>query len=184
MNKNTFLSLAFILIAIFTLQGCGGGNNNPTRVEFTPPAPFNIESNANVDSSYTTSDGLQIYIIEEGYGPFKVIARDQVSVFYTGRVIKNGDIDRVFDSSYQNNNSSPRILQNLTKSPISTGSGRTVSPLIDGFRRAILGMRAGGKRVVIIPPSLGYEDAQEGSRGYQLRNDTLRFDIELETILD
>lgn len=179
LNKNNFLYLIFILTAIFTLQGCGGGNN-PTRIEFTPPAPFNI---ANADSSYTTNDGLEIHIIKEGDGPFKVIARDQVSAYYTGRVIENGQIDRIFDSTYRNNSSSPTILQNLTQGQITSGSGQPVSPLIDGFRRALLGMREGGKRVVIIPPSLGYGDTQEGSSGYQFRNDTLRFDIELEGIL-
>lgn len=176
---NNSLYPVILLIAIFTLQGCGDGNN-PTQIEFTPPAPFDI---ANADSSYTTNDGLEVYIIEEGNGPFEVISRDQVSALYTGRTIENGEINRIFDSTYQNNSSSARVLQNLTSNPIRISSSNTISPLIEGFRRTILGMREGGKRVVIVPPSLGYEDTQEGSQGYSLRNDTLRFDIELEDIL-
>ena len=39
-------------------------------------------------------------------------------------------------------------------------------------------MKEGGKRVLVIPPSLAYEGTTNA-----LRNDTLVFDIELETII-
>jgi len=36
---------------------------------------------------------------------------------------------------------------------------------------------------VVIPPELGYGESQEGTNGFDLRNDTLIFDIELVEIL-
>lgn len=177
--KSSFFQLAIIISALVLFQACG---DSPTRhrLVYTPPAPYDISQS---DSSYTTDDGLQVYIIEEGYGPYEVISRDQVSAYYTGRIIKNGEIGEVFESTYRNGVDTPGILRNLTTSPISGASGRTISPLIEGFRRGILGMKEGEKRVIIIPPSLGYGDSRKGTNGYDLRNDTLRFDIKIDAIL-
>ena len=177
LSNNTFL-LITLFSAVFFLFGCGD-NPNRFQVTYNPPAPFDT-SESNIDSSYTTDDGLQIYIVEEGDGLYEVVPRDRVSIFYTGRTIENGEIGRVFDSTYRNGSEAPGVLGNLTPAPNPNSQS---SPLIDGFRRAIIGMRAGGRVVAIIPPSLGYGGAQEGSSGYSLRNDTLRFDIELEGIL-
>ncbi len=187
---NNYLNQLIIFIsALFLLQSCGE-DNSPTRVTYNPPAPYEISE---ADSSIITEEGLEVHIIDEGYGPFKVTGRDQISAYYTGRTIENGNIGRVFDSTYRNESTSPGVLRNLTTSSITNSQGRTVSPLIEGFRLGIIGktvgeetvipaMREGEKRVIIIPPSLGYGDAQEGTNGYDLRNDTLRFDIELESI--
>lgn len=168
----------FFISAFFLLQACGEDPYR-TRVEFNPPAPYDTSQ---PDSSFTTDDGLQIIIVEKGYGPFEVISRDRVSAYYTGRIIENGQIGKVFDSTYKNDVESPGVLRNLTPTPITSPSGQQVSPLIEGFRRGLLGMTEGEKRVVIIPPSLGYGDSREGTNGYNLRNDTLRFDIELDQI--
>ncbi|HET6528514.1 MAG TPA: FKBP-type peptidyl-prolyl cis-trans isomerase, partial [Balneolaceae bacterium] len=98
---------------------------------------------------------------------------DEVLVRYTGRT-KDGEI---FDSTYRNGATSRR-LSNLTPVTISRPRG-PVSPLIDGFRRGLLGMKEGEKRVLVIPPSLGYGDVE----GHDLQNDTLIFDVELVAIL-
>jgi len=177
LSNNTFL-LITLLSAVFFLHGCGDGPNR-FEVTYNAPPPFDI-SESNIDSSYTTDDGLQIYIVEEGDGLYKVDPRDQVRAYYTGRKIVNGEIGEIFDSTYRNGSQTPRVLQNLT--PVANENSRS-SALIEGFRRALIGRRAGEKVVAIIPPSLGYEGTQEGSSGYNLRNDTLRFDIELDGIL-
>lgn len=177
--KSTFFQLAIIISALVLFQACG---DSPTRhrLVYTPPAPYDISK---ADSSYTTDDGLQIYIIEEGYGPYTVTSRDRLSAYYTGRIIKNGEIGEVFESTYRNGSASPGILRNLTPTPISSSSGRTISPLIEGFRRGLIGMKEGEKRVIVIPPSLGYGDSQKGTNGFDLRNDTLRFDVKIDAIL-
>lgn len=172
-GKSSLLQLVIILITVLMIQACDE-NNNPTRITFTPPAPYNT---ANADTSWTTDDGLTIHIIEQGDGAFEVIARDRIDVLYTGRT-KDGE---VFESTYRNDTSVSRFLQNLTPVPI-RNSTQTVSPLIEGFRRGLLGMVEGEKRTIVVPPSLGYGDSREGTNGYDLRNDTLVFDVELINI--
>lgn len=183
-NKKTVFSIVFLIAGLLFLQGCGG--DSPTRIKLTPPDPYNI---SNADSSFTTKAGLKVYIIKSSNSPLQVISRDQIQARYTGRT----DDDRVFDSTFRNDSDRPQILRNLTATPYQGSGGNTVGTLVEGFRNGILGktrdntsipaMREGEKRTVIMPPKLAYKDASKNSSGYDLRNDTLRFDIELVSIL-
>ncbi len=171
-GKSSLLQLVLVLIVALMIQACD--DDNPTQITFTPPPPFDT---ANADTSWTTDDGLTVYILEQGSGAFEVIPRDRIDVLYTGRT-KDGE---VFESTFRNETSVSRFLQNLTPVPIRT-SNQTISPLIEGFRRGLLGMVEGEKRTIVVPPSLGYGNSQEGTNGYDLRNDTLVFDVELINI--
>lgn len=168
-----FKHLALIFLSLFLLQSCG---EDPTGPDFsTVPAPYDTTAAVNTT---ITDDGLKIYEIAEGYGAFDVVSRDQVRLRYTGRTADG----RIFDSSYSNGSTTPTTFRNLTTTTITTGFNQ-ISPLIDGFRRGILGMQEGEKRTVVIPPELGYGESQEGTNGFDLRNDTLVFDIELVEIV-
>ena len=174
--KNSFLlQLTVTFCALLILQSCDDSSTNIREPQYNPPAKYDLSQ---ADTSYTTESGLEIYVIEEGYGDFEVISRDQIRANYTGYRL-NGE---VFESTFRNGVTSGGILRNLRTVPISGASG-TVSPLIDGFRQGLLGMKEGEKRTLIIPPSLGYGDAREGTNSYELRNDTLRFDVEVLQIL-
>lgn len=157
------------LLMIF-LQSCGEDPTGPNYDDVPPPF-VDIHQ---VEPDSTTSDGLQFYFVEEGSGPYRVVSNDQIRVRYTGRTA-DGDI---FESTYVNGFDQPRVFQNLTPDPKQTGGGK-VSPLINGFRRGLLGMKEGEKRTIVVPPELGY-GASESSR---LRDETLVFDVELVTIL-
>lgn len=172
LNKSPFLQLLVIFFAIFLIQGCGGdgGFFSGPEYENVPPLPDTTQA----VSDSTTKDGLTIYVMERGSGPFKVISRDRVIVRYTGRT-KDGEI---FDSTYRKNITTRR-LANLTPVPIPGRTGAPISPLIEGFRRGLLGMKEGERRVLVIPPSLGYGN----NEGHSLQNDTLIFDVELVDIL-
>ncbi len=148
-----------ILIAIsFLLLNCRDGSN-PFEVDYsTVPDPFSVEG-ITPDTSET---GLITYRLQAGSGPFEVTIRDRVLMYYTGRKT-NGEI---FDSSYGNGSTTPSNL--------------AVDGVVEGFREGILGMKEGEKKVLIIPPSLAYGN----NEGHSLQNDTLIFDLELETILD
>jgi len=58
--------------------------------------------------------------------------------------------------------------------PFTVGTG-----VIAGFSQGVIGMRVGGLRRVIIPPSLGYGSQAQGSIP---ANSTLVFDMELLTV--
>jgi peptidylprolyl isomerase len=86
---------------------------------------------------------------------------DTVEVQYVGTIYTTG---HVFDASW-------------------TDNGPTVFPLsevVPGFRDAIVGMRVGGRREVVIPPALGYGAA--GSPPVIPANATLVFVIDLLSI--
>ncbi len=94
-----------------------------------------------------------------GQGP-AVQLGDTVTIAYTGR-LQDGT---VFDSS-------------AGKAPITFTLG--AGQVIPGFEQGVVGMQPGGKRLVVIPPSLAY-----GAQAYGPipANSTLMFEIELVSV--
>jgi len=173
-TKSVFLHLFVLILGLTLLQACGSDPYQRNQVVYDPPAPFDLTQ---ADTSYNTDDGLEIYILEQGSGSFEVISRDVISAYYTRRTLDG----RVLSSTYTTQSTTPGLLPNLT--PVTKSyNGQPQSPLIEGFRLGLLGMKEGEKRTIIIPPSLAYGDAPEGSSNYELRDDTLKIDVELERI--
>ncbi len=117
--------------------------------------------------------GLQVIDVEEGAGATPQ-AGQNVSVHYTGWLdgfgesrLGDGDSVKKFDSSYDRR-------KPLT---FAVGTGR----VIKGWDEALLSMKVGGKRRVIIPPELGY--GERGAGGIIPPGATLYFDMELLSIL-
>ena len=132
----------------------GGGACNST------PQSGSDAFNEQVTIGTTTADGLKYGDIAVGCGA-AVKAGDTVYVQYTGWLESNGT---QFDSSRQ----SGRSAFSLT-----LGQGQ----VIKGWEEGIPGMHIGGKRRLIIPPSLGY--GANGSPPTIPPNSTLVFDVEL-----
>ena len=84
-----------------------------------------------------------------------------VTVNYVGALFKNG---KVFDSSWK---------RHQTFGPFQLGAGA----VIKGWDEGLVGMRVGGRRMLIIPPSLGY--GQTGSPPAIPGNATLVFVVDL-----
>lgn len=113
---------------------------------------------------YKDKDQAMFGEIQEGNG---AVARkdSQLAVTYVG-YLTNGEI---FDQSRPGNNGQ---LQPLL---FTLGGGQ----LIPGFEQGVTGMKAGGKRRIIIPPSLGYGDKAQGNIP---ANSVLIFDVELTAV--
>ena len=85
---------------------------------------------------------------------------DAVSVNYVGALYKNG---KVFDASWKRNE------------PFSFTLGK--GQVIPGWEQGVVGMKVGGRRELIIPPSLGY--GTKGSPPSIPPNETLIFVVDL-----
>ena len=109
----------------------------------------------------TTASGLKYTDIVVGKGEAAKVG-DRVEVHYTGWLYENGKRGSKFDSS-------------VGKSPFPVTIGQT--RVIQGWTEGLQGMRAGGKRELIIPPNLGY--GAGGFPGAIPPNATLDFEIEM-----
>jgi FKBP-type peptidyl-prolyl cis-trans isomerase len=123
--------------------------------------PFSLPAKQVVPVTETTgtksSEELKIEESEVGTGE-EVKKGDTILIHYTG-TLSDGT---KFDSSYDRGE------------PFETQIG--VGAVIQGWDEGVVGMKTGGKRKLIIPPSLGYGDRQMGSIP---ANSTLIFDVEL-----
>ena len=113
----------------------------------------------NTSSNSATSGGLVVQDEVVGTGP-TAQAGDTVTVNYTGKLADG----TVFDTS-------------IGKAPFQfvLGAGN----VIPGWDQGLVGMKVGGKRVLIIPPNLGY-----GAQAYGPipANSTLTFEVELVSV--
>jgi peptidylprolyl isomerase len=86
---------------------------------------------------------------------------DQLTVDYVGALYKNGSI---FDASWSNGKGVPF--------PFQLGVGQVIA----GWDQGLVGMRVGGRRELIIPPSLGYKNETQAKIP---ANSTLIFVVDL-----
>ncbi len=110
----------------------------------------------------TTSSGLQITDIKAGTGASPKAGQTCV-VHYTGWLYENGTKGKKFDSSVDRGEP--------FEFPI--GQHRVIA----GWDEGVASMKTGGKRTLLIPPSLGY--GARGAGGVIPPNATLIFEVEL-----
>lgn len=109
-----------------------------------------------------TTSGLQYKDLVVGTGA-EARSGSTVNVYYTGW-LTNGT---KFDSS----NDHPPVQ------PFSFAIG--AGNVIKGWDEGVTGMKAGGKRILVIPPELGYGAAAQGSIP---ANSTLIFEVDLPSV--
>jgi len=90
-------------------------------------------------------------------------AGHQVTVHYTGWLVKDGVQGAKFDSSHDRRD--PFVFR--------LGAGM----VIRGWDEGVAGMRVGGTRTLLIPPDLGY--GAHGAGGVIPPNATLKFVVDL-----
>jgi peptidylprolyl isomerase len=159
----------------FAAAGCGGtkaapipggSSSTPTTTAATTAPPTTPAPAATADPkpkiakpSGPPPKKLKIIDLKKGRGP-PVKSGDQVTVQYVGVLYKTG---QQFDASYDTGQPFPFQL----------GAGS----VIPGWDKGVVGMRAGGRRQLIIPPALAY--GSQGSPPKIPPNSTLIFDIDL-----
>lgn len=135
-------------------------NFNPTPlptnaiISSPPKQPLTEEE---MNNFQTTASGLKLQDTVVGTGA-EVKSGSTVTVNYLGTFMDGTK----FDSSYDR------------RAPFSTQIG--VGVVIKGWDEGIVGMKVGGKRKLIIPPSLGYGEVASGAIP---PNSTLVFEVEL-----
>ncbi len=157
-NTNIVVILVVIVIAVVVLMGFFGiGRFNffgaPQQQASTPTQA--LLATLQQSGGAITQLEVQDVIVGAG-GP--VVAGDTLTVNYTG-LLTDGT---VFDSSGSHG------------APFTFTIGQ--DQVIQGWERGLLGMREGGKRLLAIPPSMGYG---ANAVGPIPANSTLIFEVEL-----
>ncbi len=156
------LIIIFVGIAAFVFYKKSNVDDTPqtspnSTASITPlPTPTPIPENNKI---IKMENGLQIQDLKVGTGS-EAKAGDTITVNYIGS-LENGT---VFDASAKHGG--PATFQ--------IGVGQ----LIKGWDIGIPGMKIGGKRKLIVPPSLGYGSRDVGN-GAIPPNSTLTFEVEL-----
>ena len=156
------LVLATILGVLGTCVACGGTpDTGAAKTSDTTTAADTTTGGSGV-SDITT---LQITDVKEGTGA-EATKGTMVSVHYTGWLYNAAAADKhgaKFDSSRDRNQPFEFNL----------GAGQVIRGWDEGFA----GMKIGGQRTLVIPPSMGY--GSRGAGGVIPPNATLVFDVEL-----
>jgi peptidylprolyl isomerase len=175
--------LALLLCALaLPLAACGGGGNSSSSSEkpaasgsqATPTAAQTVDALAGSISKDLTKK--PVVAIPAGGTPTSLVKRD--IVVGKGKPAKKGDAVTVqyvgsswstgseFDASWDRNQ------------PFSFTLGQ--GGVIKGWDVGVVGMRPGGRRLLIIPPQLGY--GAQGSPPKIAANETLAFVVDLKSI--
>ncbi|XP_029468503.1 FK506-binding protein 15 isoform X3 [Rhinatrema bivittatum] len=91
---------------------------------------------------------------------------DLMEVSYTGWLFQNNGLGQVFDSNINKD----KLLR------LKLGSGK----VIKGWEEGMVGLKKGGKRLLIIPPALAY--GSQGVAGRIPPNSTLVFEVEVKRV--
>ena len=167
MKTKSILIIIIIIIILaigyVVLKPAPAAQNNPSptptaRASSTPIPSASSSPNTN---SYDIQ-GMKVEILRKGTGPAAKNG-DHVTVNYVGTLLDG----RKFDSS----------IDRGTPFPFTLGAGQ----VIKGWDLGVVGMKAGEKRKLTIPPELGYgSNAVPGS--IIGANATLVFEVDLLTI--
>ncbi len=146
---NLKLSLIAAMFAVSSLSACGGGGSNDAPA--APSAP--VYSPATLVKNDTLV----------GTGAEAAVGKS-VKVHYTGYLYTTATAD--FKGT--------KFQSSVGGDPLPAVIGTT--PLIEGFRQGLIGMKVGGKRTLLIPASMAY--GSTGNNGIP-PNSGLVFDLEL-----
>jgi len=173
-QKHRFIAVAAALAAlvlVVALTGCGGSSDASSAQKSDSSSTSGSTSQPSQSTGSTSAaDGkLQITDIKVGTGA-AVKAGDTITVNYTGWLYVDGKKTTAFDSS------TDAKFNHVQPAQFQIGVGQ----LIPGWDQGIPGMKVGGTRALVIPPSLGY--GAQGQPPTIPANSTLYFEVTLVSI--
>lgn len=178
--KRKSISLLLVLpLLVFIIYGCSTDSGRSIQEPTFENVEEKMLSIEGIEPE-PVQDGIVKYIVEEGTGEFQVVNRDNVMLFIT---VTTQDEGTFIYSTYQNNSTSPVGINVAGVHPYDRPTFNVQRAYSNGLRKGLIGMKEGEKRVLIVPPSEGFENIPGGTFNEAYRNDTLRYDIELEEIL-
>jgi peptidylprolyl isomerase len=160
-------SLIAIVLCLFLVAGCGSDSSSTSSTAAETAAEEQAPEEAGkTKPEVAVPDGAPpkkpaIRDLEEGSGP-AAKAGDEVTVQYVGVDFKTG---KQFDASWDRGEPFSFVL----------GNGEVIA----GWDQGIEGMKAGGRRELIIPPNLAYGSQAVGEIA---PNSTLVFVVDLLAI--
>jgi FKBP-type peptidyl-prolyl cis-trans isomerase FkpA len=152
-----------IAAAAFGLTACQSSTGLDQRWAVPENISYAPELGVDLSQMARTNSGLYIQDLQVGTGP-AAVAGNTIIVHYNGW-LPDGTL---FDSSYERNTPLQRMVG--------------VGLLIRGWDEGLIGMQAGGRRKLVIRPSLAYgSNPPEGSLIPPLS--TLIFEVEMRNVL-
>lgn len=158
-NYKKFFALLFA--AAFLVAACGGGDDSADTETGSGEEEVSADSGDCATEPTVTDSGLEIEEIECGDGE-EAQSGDTLEVHYEGRLEDGSKFDASRDRG--------------ATFEFQLGAGQ----VIQGWDEGLVGMKIGGKRLLTIPPELGY--GKSGSPPVIPPNATLVFEVELMDI--
>ena len=170
MTVQTMRSLLLLAVLPLILAGCLESSSSVVAPEepvdpdySTVPAPYDTTGKPIL----TLEGGTLAYLVYQTDHPFIAQPRDQVAIFLTLRTL-DGEI---VSSTYSDSTTTASLVD---------VQGISVS----GLKKGVIGMRVNEKRSLFVPPSEGFANVDSNNVNYDLRNDTIRYDVLLDRIYD
>jgi len=159
--KKFFLSIIIVTTAL-SLTACGGSTVASSTESNTDSGLPTVSANAGAKPTISKPEGaapttLVTKDIIEGTGP-AAVATSTMTVHYTLLTWSKGE---VVESSWDSGSPATFPLANV----------------IAGWQQGIPGMKVGGRRLLVIPPDLGY--GAQGAGGAIGPNETLVFVVDV-----
>lgn len=166
------MSLVACAVSAGLSAGCGadtGSDREAVVVEVSAGCEVEVSADTSVKPEVRVPDceppgELVVAAVVEGSGP-EAAAGDAVSVQYAGFSWSNGS---QFDASWD------RGARPFDVTPLGS------APVIQGWNDGLVGARVGDRRLLVIPPELGYGAA--GAGGVIGPNETLVFVVDVVAV--
>jgi peptidylprolyl isomerase len=180
MSRPSLLALLLCALAL-PLAACGGGGGSSSEQPASAPAggptPTADETVAALADSISKDRKVKpVVAIPAGGTPSKLTIKDIVPG--TGKAAKRGETVSVqyVGSSWSTGAEFDASWDKGQPFSFPLGQGQ----VIPGWDRGVVGMKPGGRRLLVIPPDLGY--GAQGSPPKIAANETLAFVIDLESV--